>query len=216
LADAKTVLSSIQTEVVTRQIEHDAEERSQCPDCGKRRKLKDYRLGKVDTLFGGIEVHVPRFEGADAGCDGACALKAAPSALSGRSTPKYDTMRVKLAAQLPFRVAGNLLAESLPVSGGATNTTIRNRTFAVAEQIATHATERAAVGETIEPARALTLQLDHTYIRAAPSESTRHLQVLAGEIEPDVGGLKRRFASLDEDRKPAAIVREHLNQSGYT
>ena len=67
-----------------------------------------------------------------------------------------------------------------------------------------------------QPASALTLHLDHTYIRAAESESTRHLQVLAGEIEPDEGGRKRRFASLDEHQEPASIVREQLNRSGYT
>ena len=50
LEDAKRLLANIQTEVVTRQIEYDAEERSQCPDCGNRRKLKDYRLRKIDRL----------------------------------------------------------------------------------------------------------------------------------------------------------------------
>ena len=59
-------------------------------------------------------------------------------------------MRAKLSAHLPYRVAAGLLAELLPVSGGATHTTIRNRTFAVAEQIATHATERAAVGDEVD------------------------------------------------------------------
>lgn len=50
LADAKTLLASIQAEVVTRQIEHDGEQRSRCPDCGKRRRLKDYRPRQFDTL----------------------------------------------------------------------------------------------------------------------------------------------------------------------
>ncbi len=216
LAEAKTLLAHIQTEIVTRQIERDAEQRSRCPNCGKHRRLKDYRPRKFDTLFGRIEVSVPRFDEPDCGCDGACIQNVAHSALRGRSTPEYDAIRAKLAAQLPYRVAAKLLAELMPVSGGATHTTIRNQTFAVAEQIITHTSERAAVGNAEQPASALTVQLDHTYIRAAESESTRHLQVLAGEIEPDEGGLKRRFASLDEHREPASIVREHLNQSGYT
>jgi hypothetical protein len=216
LADAKTLLASIQAEVVTRQIEHDAEQRSRCPGCGKRRRLKDYRPRQFDTLFGRIEVRLPRFDGPDCGCEDVCIQNTAPSALSGRSTPEYDAMRAKLAAHLPYRVAAELLEEVLPVSGGAAHTTVRNQTFAVAEQIITHASEQAAISEAIEPARALTLQLDHTYIRAAQSESTRHLQVLTGEIEPDEDGPKRRFASLDEGRQPATIVREHLTQSGYT
>ena len=71
LADAKTLLARIQTEMVTRQIEHDAKDRSHCPTCGKPRCLKDYRPRKFDTLFGRIEVSVPRFEDLDCGCGGA-------------------------------------------------------------------------------------------------------------------------------------------------
>ena len=71
------------------------------------------------------------------------------------------------------------------------------------------------MGDTEESAEALNLQLDHTYIRATDNESTHHLHVLTGAIGPDYGGLKRRFASLDDQREPASIVREHLNQSGY-
>lgn len=128
LTDAKTILARIQTEMVTRQIEHDAEERSRCPDCGKRRRLKDYRPRKFDTLFGRIEVRVPRFDGPDCECDDACATNAAPSALRGRSTPEYDAIRAKLAAQLPYRVAAELLSALLPVCAGATHTTVRNKT----------------------------------------------------------------------------------------
>jgi len=215
LADAKPLLANIQAEVVSGQIAHDAEQRSRCADCGKHRRLKDYRPRQFDTLFGRIEVRVPRFDGPDCGCDDASIQNAAPSALSGRSTPEYDAMRAKLAAQLPYRVAAELLADLLPVSGGATHTTVRNRTFTVAETTTAQGSERAAAGKAEQPARALTLQLDHTYIRAAANEGSRHLQVLAGEIEPDGGGSRRRFASLADSSECPPIVREHLEQSGY-
>jgi hypothetical protein len=134
----------------------------------------------------------------------------------GRSTPEYDATRAKLAAQLPYRVAAELLADLLPVSGGATHTTIRNQTFTVAENITVQASERAAAGNAEQPARALTLQLEHTYIRAAANEGNRHLQVLAGEIEPDGGGPRRRFATLADSSECPPIVRENLKLLGYT
>ena len=215
LADAKTLLACLQTKIITRQIKHDAKHRSHCPTCGGSRRLKDYRPRKFDTLFGRIEVGVPRFDAPDCGCDGA-GNHVAPSALRGRSTPEYDAIRAKLAAQLPYRAAAKLLADLLPVCGGATHTTFRNRTFSIAEQIITNTSERAAMGSHEQPASALTVQLDHTYIRAAQGESARHLAVLAGMIEHDEDGLKRCFASLDEQREPATIVREQLNLSGYT
>ena len=55
------------------------------------------REKRMRTLFGGIDVRFARFGGADAVCDGACIQNATPSALDGRSTPKYDAMRAKLA-----------------------------------------------------------------------------------------------------------------------
>jgi hypothetical protein len=125
-------------------------------------------------------------------------------------------MRAKVAAQLPYRQAAQMLADLLPVSGGATHTTIRNRTFTVAEKICAQTSERAAVGKAEQTGRALTLQSDHTYIRATATEGSRQLQVLAGEIEPDGGGSRRRFASLVDTSECPPIVREHLEQSGFT
>lgn len=215
LADAKPLLASIQSEIVTHQVQQDAETRVQCPECGKRRRVKDYRPRHFHTLFGSIQVRVPRFVCPVAGCAGVCAQSPFGEALTGRSTPEYDATRAKLAAQLPYRVAAGLLADLLPVSGGSTHTTVRNRTFTVAETITAQGSERAAAGKAEQPAGALTLQLDHTYIRAAANEGSRHLQVLAGEIEPDGGGSRRRFASLCESSACPPIVREHLEQSGY-
>jgi hypothetical protein len=56
------------------------------------------------------------------GCAGACAQSASAAALKGRSTPEYAATRAKLAAQLPYRQAAQLLADLLPVSGGTTLT----------------------------------------------------------------------------------------------
>jgi hypothetical protein len=124
-------------------------------------------------------------------------------------------MRAKLAPQLPYRVAAELLADLLPVSGGATHTTIRNQIFTVAEKITAQGSERGAAGKAEQPARALTLQLDHTYIRAAANEGSRHLQVLAGKIERDRGGYRHRSASLCDSSECPPIVREHVEQLGY-
>jgi hypothetical protein len=216
LADAKPMLASIQREIVTQQIKQDAARQSSCPDCGEGRQVKDYRVRRFDTLFGRIEVRVPRFVCPTPGCAGACAQSASAAALKGRSTPEYAATRAKLAAQLPYRQAAQLLADLLPVSGGAAHTTIRNQMFAVAEKITAQACERAAVGRAEKTQKALTLQLDHTYIRAAANEGGRHLQVLAGEVEPDGGGPRRRFASLADSSECPRIVREHLEQSGAT
>jgi hypothetical protein len=48
LADAKPMLASIQTEIVTHQIKQDAARQSSCPDCGTGRQVKDYRVRRCN------------------------------------------------------------------------------------------------------------------------------------------------------------------------
>ena len=88
LADAKPMLASILTAIVTHQIRQDAERQSSCPDCGKGRQVKDYRIRRFDTLFGRTEVRVPRFVCPTPGCAGAIPEKTANnSRLLFRSAP---------------------------------------------------------------------------------------------------------------------------------
>lgn len=208
-ADAKPLLASIQSEIVSRQIERDAQSRVACPDCGKPRRIKNYRARHFDTLFGRIEVRIPRIVCPEHGVGGARTGSVAGP--NGRSTPEYDAVRARLSAQLPYRAAAALLADLLPVGAGAAHTTLRNRSFAVAEKISSD----SARATTDPPVEALTLQLDHAYVRATASEPTRHLAVLAGAIQSDCGGHIRRFASLAEHRVCPSVVRGQLECSGY-
>lgn len=66
----------------------------------------------------------------------------------------------------------------------------------------------------VQAVPALTVQLDHAYIRAVASEASRHLFVLVGNIEAEGQTPKRRFASLAEHNACSPIVREHLRCSG--
>lgn len=99
LVETKALLANIQAEITTGQIERDAESRRVCPDCGKRRHIKDYRSRRFDTFFGRIEVRIPRFVCPEHGLGGA--HNGGVAVLSARSTPEYDATRAKLAAQLP-------------------------------------------------------------------------------------------------------------------
>jgi hypothetical protein len=88
------------------------------------------------------------------------------------------------------------MAELLPFYGVSTHTTLLNQTLAVAEQTITHTSERAVRGNPEQPASALTVQLDHSYIHAAESETMCQLPMLTGMIECDEGRRKMRSDPL--------------------
>ena len=49
LEEGKAVVAAIQKLLVTQQCERHDETRTHCAECGKRRRIKDYRLRPFDT-----------------------------------------------------------------------------------------------------------------------------------------------------------------------
>src|SRR5450432_3903037 len=60
LSERKQLLASLQHEIVTRQFEAAARDRQQCARCGLTPSIKDYHGAWLRTLFGDVELRVPR------------------------------------------------------------------------------------------------------------------------------------------------------------
>jgi hypothetical protein len=176
LADGKTICAGLQQAVAKHQVAGLAAVGTVCLACGASMRVKDYRRRRIATLYGQIDVRVPRRF-----CL-VCRSKPAALALpvSGRSTAEYDRIRAKLAAHLPYRAVGDILNECLPLAGGATHTTVRRCTAAVAKQM------EATVKQIAMPPKpvpmAMTVALDTGYVRATPSTGSRQLEILIGNI----------------------------------
>lgn len=60
LAESKQLLARVQQELVESQLDCHAEEQRICARCGNRRALKDYRSACFKSLFGRVDLRVPR------------------------------------------------------------------------------------------------------------------------------------------------------------
>lgn len=212
LEEGKALLAQLQTLLVTQQVERDQATRTPCAECGQCRHIKDYRLRRFDTVFGRVVVRRARLMCGSQACR-AGTERALPE-LRGRSTPEFDVLRAKFSALLPYRVARRQLCELLPVSTGVALTTLRNRTFAVADQLERPLPEQSPCVAT-PSSPVLTLGLDTAYLRAVPGHSSRHLPVLVGEVS-GADGAPRYFAGVEHTaRRYSSLIRAQLDHLGY-
>lgn len=61
LEDAKDILGQLQKAVLSAQIEDISQAHRRCPDCGRTRRVHDYRTKVLDTLFGRFRVRIHSF-----------------------------------------------------------------------------------------------------------------------------------------------------------
>ena len=60
LAESKQLLAQLQHEVVVRQFEATTQQRRHCEQCGTKRATKDLHGARFRSLFGDVDLRVPR------------------------------------------------------------------------------------------------------------------------------------------------------------
>src|SRR5512134_1501622 len=206
LSDGKTICAALQQAVAERQVACLTSSGTYCLHCGLVMRVKDYRRRRIDTVYGRIDVKVPRRF-----CV-ACGSKPAALALpvTGRSTTEYEQLRAKLAAHLPYRVVSDVLNACLPVAGGVTHATVRRCTAAVAERIEATATQPPNAVPV-----AMTVALDTGYVRATPSAGSRQLEILIGNIANANRRLNTFAAVAAAGVSSPEHMRSGLEAAGY-
>lgn len=68
LADAKALLTRLQAQIVTRQVQLMSTSKRRCDGCGLYRALKDYHDVHYRSLFGSVVVKVPRWRRCECRC----------------------------------------------------------------------------------------------------------------------------------------------------
>jgi hypothetical protein len=129
LEEGKAILARIQSVVAAGQADRESVACRICTDCGASRRLKDYRTRRIDTVFGRVSLRIAR---TSERCNHATADQGLPS---GRSTPEFDDLRARLAADLSYGRVSALLRLTLPMSTGVAPTTVRAHTLRAAHRI---------------------------------------------------------------------------------
>jgi len=226
LAETKTLLARLQASVLCGQVAEYAAHHRVCPACGVLQPLKDRRTRRLQTLFGTVEVEVPRFKVcrcrlttalAEVTVSPVCAL------LTGRCTPELEQVQAELGARTSFRDGVRILEALLPVSP-ANHESLRARTHAVALRL--EVDDRQAAAEVMavrdEPAKAAAadagrpvVMLDGAYIRAVPGHQVRNFEAICGKVERE-GHATRRFALVRSvAEQPHALLRAALLDQGW-
>ena len=206
LAEAKQLLARVQQAVVAAQAYRHAVLRPDCSSCGGGCHIKDWRLHQVATLFGVVEVRLPRFRCVSCRHSETCVSW--PSHC--RSTPELDQLRAHLSALIPYRVAAGVLAHLLPVEAGKSPETLRGHTLKIGEQLRDAPAVKPAAA-----AAAITVTVDSTFIRSC-HDGERHLEVRVGNVETSDGGRQVFSAVARTDTDIAVLIRRSLETVGRT
>ena len=121
LDQGKAILAAIQSTVITLQSAALADHAKARARSETGVTLKDYRLRRIDTVYGRAEIRVPRLE--RHGVLEACT----DWPPHRRSTTEFDKLRMTLSAWMSYRAAEKLMSGLLPIGGGRHHTSFRNQ-----------------------------------------------------------------------------------------
>jgi hypothetical protein len=206
LAEAKRLLAQVQQRVVAAQAQRHTMLRPECQSCGRRYHAKGWRPHRIATLFGEVQVRLPRLVCAGCGC-GDTGVRW-PSHC--RSTPELNQLQAQLAALMPYRVAVDLLQHLLPIDAGRSPETLRSHTLQIGQRLGDAAAEKPPIDAT-----AITISLGSTFMRGR-DDGERHLEVRVGNVET-VAGDRQVFGSVSRaETDITGLIKRTLETVGRT
>ena len=218
LAAMKEIIGRLQEIVIKQQLRRHCEAARPCPVCNAPRSIKDYRTRTLDTVLGRVIVDAPRFDGCRT-CGQRSAMSPLTDLLPNRSLPELHHLQAKLAADLPYRRATELLRELLPRTGGVTPMTTRNRTLRIGSAIEAELCQEVDHPQT-HPNNAdhLTVGIDGAFVKAKRDGhmGRRHFEVLTGRIERERGRGEAFAIVRDLDKRAKPKVQAVLRRAGRT
>ena len=168
---AKDVLAKLQAAFVALQEAALAVAARERADGSPEVSLKDYRVRKINTLFGTVSLRVPRLT------IGGSVLTCLPAEKGARSTRELTTVRDRLSAWMSYRRAMAFLSDLYPVDGGvAVATAQRGIGRAAGNIVPFDATPHGEGNSTIS------LPLDTTFIRGSDTDRYHGLEILVGAV----------------------------------
>jgi hypothetical protein len=113
IAEGKTLLASLQEQIVTAQIQQHVVNIKSCPRCGKAFRTKGYYHSTLRSVYGSVDMRIRRLSAC--ACSGSLA-QSFSTLFTNKSpiTPELRYLTAKMAALLPFRKAADFLGELLP------------------------------------------------------------------------------------------------------
>ncbi|WP_281663191.1 hypothetical protein [Paraburkholderia fungorum] len=209
-----------------------------CPQCGGALSIKATQAIRYRTVFGKVTIDSPQLRVCK--CVQDQSVKSfSPLALAMplRGSPELGYLQVKWAAHLPCAVATTLLKEILPVDQTISTSGLRNRLWAVGQELDDHA-ESAIRGERDYPpadsnVKIAVFVVDSAWLRRRPSREEqdeakfsqyypskrppstgRHVNIIAGRAVRDDDRCKV-YGYVNREVTSAATRLDHfLSEQG--
>jgi hypothetical protein len=201
IAEGKALLASLQSQIVTEQIQRYVASVKACPECGKTFRTKGYYRSTLRSVYGKVGMRIRRLRKCP--CSGSDAASFS-TLFTNKSpiTPELRYLTAKMAALLPFRKVTDFLGELLPLSALATASTVRNRTMKVGRRLEKSA-ELLTTTTSSGPCKQLVVAFDGGYVRNRHQRPERNFEVVAGRAL-DRDGHATRFAFV-RNEGPEAV-----------
>jgi hypothetical protein len=226
LAEARQLLATLQQLVTQDQINAYDKLRRNCRECGRYRRIKDWRPRTFSTSLGRVQVKVPRVVSClctpepydDNGDSISLRFSECPiePLLPTRRTPELAYLCAKHGASVSYREAARSVADlaGLPK---LSHTTIRKDTVQCGEYVENEQFRIGwlAGGRKRNRASHLRIAIDGTVLSANQFQEVRKFEVIAGRVERD-GQMARGFVSaLQRPSLTRVLVAGALDQCGW-
>ena len=211
LAEGRSLVYEAQRALVNAQAHVFVVASRACPQCGAALSIKAKHTIRYRTVFGKVSIDSPQLRACN--CAQHRSTKSfSPLALAVplRVSPELEYLQVKWAAHLPYAVATTLLKEVLPVDQAISTSGLRNRVWAVGQEL-DDKVESAIRGEREYPptdnqAEVVALAVDSVWLR--------HRFTRQEKEQARVADLYRWKPSLPRDRHVNIIAGRAVRVDG--
>ena len=219
LAESKQLLAQLQHEVVVRQFEATTQQRRHCEHCGTKRAIKDFHGARFRSLFGDVDLRVPRLRKCQCVVGEPAPASVKPASRQRWVAPELEYVQSELAATLPYARSAEILHKLLPIGVGNGATTVRARTLRVGQRL-----ESELATATVKPPdrrraprpRVTTVGLDGGYVRHCDSDEAHSFEIIAGRVMADDGSQRSVGFVRTVDQHSRTRVQQAVAEHGKT
>ena len=187
LAESKSILAAMQTQLVQAQTDGYCDHRRKCSHCGSRRSIKDWRTRQLTTLFGVVQVAAPRFNACRCGVASRRIVSPMAEIMPDRCTPEYERILAKMGSLAAYGRAAALMAEFLPLGHTPAIETARRRTL----QVGARLEQQILAAKPLAPppsAQSIVVSVDGGHVKSIRSYQMRSFEVMLACASNDRGG----------------------------
>jgi hypothetical protein len=134
LAEAKSILKTLQQQLVAQQATAFVAAHAQCDHCGKSLGIKEYHTRTLRTLFGTVTLTSPRLYHCRCQRRQTTTFRPLNALLTDSVAPELLFMETTWASLVSYGLTAQALKDFLPVDETLNATTIQNHTLAVAQR----------------------------------------------------------------------------------